>query len=229
VSTAAAIATHGSNRTTIPRRQQPAGHGPGESMMSEPATIRRATPEDARALAELIEIAGDGIPTYLWSQMAAPGESPLDVGERRARRDSGNFSWRHATVAEADGRVAGMVLAYPLAPDDRDAPAASDLPDLLRPFLELERLVSGSYYINAFALYPEHRARGTGSRLLLSVLDAARESGCPSASVQYFSQNPRAGVFYQRHGFREVDSRRLVPHPASRYDDRTILLVRELD
>lgn len=188
------------------------------------AMIRPATPSDARSLAELIEIAGGGIPGWLWSQMAEPGETPLDVGERRARREQGGFSYRHATVAEIGGAVAGMILAYRLDAVDEEEIAAA--PDLVRPFLELEREVPGSFYINAFAIYEPHRGRRLGTRLVEATFGHAEQAGCSTLSVQYFSQNPRAGVFYERHGFRFVAERKLVAHPACRYDDRTVLLVR---
>jgi hypothetical protein len=54
--------------------------------------LRRATREDARALAELIEYAGDGIPGYLWSQSAKEGQPPLEVGIERVLREEANFS-----------------------------------------------------------------------------------------------------------------------------------------
>ena len=50
--------------------------------------FRRATPDDAHALAELIDFAGEGLPSYLWARMAEPGEGVWDVGRRRARRGS---------------------------------------------------------------------------------------------------------------------------------------------
>jgi hypothetical protein len=65
--------------------------------------LRPATREDAELLARLIDIAGEGFGTYLWSQSAAPGETALDVGRRRAQREDGGFSYRNATLAEIDG------------------------------------------------------------------------------------------------------------------------------
>jgi hypothetical protein len=62
----------------------------------EPAGLRSplrwATREAARALAELIEYAGDGIPGYLWSQSAKEGQPPLEVGIERVLREEANFS-----------------------------------------------------------------------------------------------------------------------------------------
>lgn len=74
-------------------------------MIDLPAGCRPATPDDADALAQLVNLAGEGLPLHLWERMAAPGQSPWDVGRARARRDTGGFSWRNATVREAKGRV----------------------------------------------------------------------------------------------------------------------------
>lgn len=194
--------------------------------VGEELVIRAAKPDDARDLARLIEIAGAGIPTWLWSGMAAPGESPLDVGERRARREEGGFSYRNAIVAVRSGAVIGMILAYRLPPLSEDEIA--DAPDVLRPILELEAEVPDTWYINAFAIDEAERGHGTGSRLMDATVDAARSAGCSQASVQFFSENPRAGAFYRRHGFRQVAARRVVPHPAFKYTGDTVLLVRDL-
>ena len=194
-----------------------------------PVRIRRATVSDARALAELIEIAGEGIPTYLWSQMAKTGETSLDVGERRVRREEGGFSYRHALVAELAGEIVGTILAYRL-PDvsDEDRSAIAGLPDFLRPFVELEFEVPGSFYINALAVRAPFRSCGIGSRLLRKAEGQAIEAGCRRMSVQHFGRNRRAGVFYRRHGFRQVGERALAPHAARPYEDRSILLVLDL-
>ena len=47
-------------------------------------TLRPATIDDATVLAELVNRAGEGMPLYLWGQMAEPGEAAWDVGRRRA-------------------------------------------------------------------------------------------------------------------------------------------------
>jgi ribosomal protein S18 acetylase RimI-like enzyme len=191
--------------------------------------LRRARQSDARHLAALIEIAGDGIPGYLWMQIARCGEMPLDVGERRVARDEGGFSYCHATVAEFADQVVGMILAYRL-PDigDEDWSAVADLPEFLRPFVELEFEVPGSFYINAFAVHEPFRSRGIGARLLRKAEGQAIEAGCRQMSVQHFLRNSRAGAFYRRHGFKMAGERLLVPHPAHPMEDRSILMIRNI-
>jgi hypothetical protein len=39
--------------------------------------LRRATKQDARTLAELVDYAGHGIPGYLWSRSAKEGQPPI--------------------------------------------------------------------------------------------------------------------------------------------------------
>ncbi len=51
-----------------------------------------ATPDDADALAQLIDMAGEGLPHYLWARMAGPGETAWDVGRRRCRPDRLRYS-----------------------------------------------------------------------------------------------------------------------------------------
>ena len=109
--------------------------------------LRRAMKQDAQALAEVIEYAGHGIPGYLWSRSAKEGQPPIEVGIERVLREEANFSYRNAVVAEVDGRVAAMMLAYRL-PEYSDV-NLDELPDLLRPMEELELKVPGTVVIGS--------------------------------------------------------------------------------
>ena len=60
--------------------------------------IEDASIDQAADLAHLINLAGEGIPHYLWSDMAEEGEDPMAVGARRAAREEGGFSYRNARV-----------------------------------------------------------------------------------------------------------------------------------
>ena len=69
--------------------------------------LRPATPNDAPALVEIIEMASEGLVTHVWQGMAEPGESPRDVGLRRAQRGEGAFSHVNTTLATLAGQVQG--------------------------------------------------------------------------------------------------------------------------
>ena len=75
---------------------------------------RPATRSDATAMAELVNMAGDGMPLYLWSKTAQGDESPWAIGEARARRESGGFSYRNTVVREYEGKVVAALIGYPL-------------------------------------------------------------------------------------------------------------------
>jgi ribosomal protein S18 acetylase RimI-like enzyme len=188
--------------------------------------LRRAIRKDARALAELSDYAGHGIPGYLWSQSAREGQPPLEAGIERILREEANYSYRNAVVAEVDGSVAAMMLAYRL-PDHSEV-NLDELPDLLRPLEELEQKVPGTFYINILATYPEYRGRGLGTRLLEAAHALAPEAGCSELSLEVFEQNEGAVRLYERHGYRELARLPAVPHPSYPYEGYVVLMTRSV-
>ncbi len=188
-------------------------------------SARAATPDDAAALAELINFAGEGMPLYLWGRMAEPGETAWDVGRRRARRDVGGFSWRNATVVEQAGAVAACLIGYALP----DAPEPVDLaqtPAMFVPLEELERLAAGSWYVNVLATYPEHRGRGHGTALLALAARLAAATGRRGTSIIVADTNTGARRLYERSGYREIARRTMVKDGWDGPGKAWVLLVR---
>ena len=76
--------------------------------------FRIATEADARALAALVNFAGEGLPLYLWQGMAEAGEDPWAIGRKRQAQKA-----REGQIVVADfgqGAVAGLT-GYAVAPD----------------------------------------------------------------------------------------------------------------
>jgi ribosomal protein S18 acetylase RimI-like enzyme len=193
-------------------------------------TIRSAVAEDAAALAQLIDTAGEGIPVWLWSVSARPDEPALAVGEARARRETGAFTYRHALVAGPEGRAVAMLLGYIVPmPSEAERATLPDLPPEIRPMVELEQEPAsvGTYYVNALAVRPGRRGRGLGSRLLVAAEHRAQELGASAMSIQVFSQNQGAARLYARHGYRTAARRPVLSHPCQPYYDEDILLLRK--
>lgn len=190
--------------------------------------FRWARKEDARAVAELVAIAGAGIPTYLWEKAARRGQSALDVGTARAARDDASFSYRYAVLADAAGtRAVGLLLGSVLTERTaQDRTALATVPALLRPMIELEHAAPGTWYVNALAVRAPHRGGGLGTRFLGLARALARTAGCDTVSVQVFAQNTRALRLYERCGFRTVARRPIVAHPCYPYDGEVLLLTR---
>lgn len=188
--------------------------------------IRAATPQDARLLARLIDIAGEGIPNWLWAGMAGTGQSALDVGEARARRETGGFSYRNALVAERDGKPAAAMIGYRITePSAAERAEVADLPDQIRPFVELEHRAIGSFYVNALAALPGRRGFGLGSTLLAAAEDRAAAQDISRMSIQVYEQNTGAVKLYERTGYSVADTRPVLSHPCQPYYDGRVLLM----
>jgi ribosomal protein S18 acetylase RimI-like enzyme len=198
-----------------------------EAMNTPSTACRNATPEDASALAELVNIAGEGLPFYLWSRSATPAETSWEIGRQRAMRDSGSFSWRNAIVREIEGEIAACLIGYRLP----DAPAPIDygeMPSLFVPLQELENLAAGTWYVNALATYPAHRGKGLGSELLAVAGSLARESQSPGISLIVADANVGARRLYERSGFAVRASRPMVKEGWQNAGETWLLLIRDL-
>lgn len=199
--------------------------------MSQPpgsVSLRAARPADAPLLAQLIDLAGEGIPAWLWRQQAFEGESALAVGERRAAREEGGFSYRNAWVLEHEARSAGMLLGYP-QPDPCVTGSLDELPSVVRPLVELEALAPGSWYVNAVAVLPEHRGKGFGSALMQHAATLAHRAGCRELSLIVAGGNVGAVRLYRGLGYREVATRPVVRFEGFPHGGDWLLMTRLLD
>lgn len=160
--------------------------------------LRPAGPDDALSLVEIVEMASEGMVTHVWKGMAEPGETPRDVGLRRARRGEGSFSHGNATLATLAGRVQGGLVGYPLGAAQ---PIDEDMPAMFVPLQELENLAAGSWYVNVLAVMPDWRSHGIGRRLLFEAERQARDCGCTRMSIIVSSANAGARRLYERFGF----------------------------
>lgn len=186
--------------------------------------FRRAVPDDAPILAELVNYAGEGLPLHLWGGMAGDGESALDVGVARARRETGSFSYRNAIVIERDGEAAGCLIGYAIP--EQPEPIPPDFPALVRPLQELENLAPGTWYVNVLAVRPQHRGHGLGGKLL-DLADAfGQDAGCRGMSVIVADRNADARRLYERCGYRETADRAMVKEGWSVDSTRWVLMTK---
>ena len=80
-----------------------------------------------------------------------------------------------------------MLLAYRLA-DAEHADDLEDFPAFIRPLIELEQCVHGSFYINMLATYPDYRNQAVGSTLMGLADKLAANAGCSLLSVEVFER-----------------------------------------
>lgn len=191
--------------------------------------LRPATPDDAPRLATLLDLAGEGLPRWLWSRMAGPEEDPMDIGAQRAARESGGFSYRHAQVAcDAQGSAVSMLLGYRLGPAEDEADILA-LPPQLQPLVRLEGLAAASWYVNAVATLPEWQGRGLGRALLASAEQRARGDGCRELSLIVASENAGAVRLYQHLDYVEAGRVPVIEFPGCLHAGDWVLMRKRID
>lgn len=170
--------------------------------------IREAKASDAAHLVRFINMAADDLPLHFWRGSVGPDGDPWAYGRERAARDTGNFSYRNAWLAEADGEVAACLLGYPA--EAEPGPIDPDMPAVLVPLLELEAMAPGSWYLNVLATYDGFRGKGLGSALLARADEVARQAGFKEISLIAEDTHLDALRLYAAKGYREVARRPVV-------------------
>jgi ribosomal protein S18 acetylase RimI-like enzyme len=190
--------------------------------------FRAARPADAPDLVCLIDSATRGMSLWFWSRLRSPGQAVLEAGRNRVLNETASpLHYTSFTIAEVDGLVvgglSGRLIPVPYARAD-----AEDLPAVLAPYLELESLAAGSWYVNLLAIYPEYRGRGLGSAVLEHAENRARQSAAPRLTLIVEDANRGAHQLYLRSGFEELARRPYLPFPGSTDRGDWVLLKKEI-
>ena len=161
----------------------------------------------------------------------AGGEAAARRLLRRVHRRPGHAaSAELCRVAEADGRVVGVIVSFPAGDAERLARRFLTLtvprlapwrwPTLLR-HLRAAGTVSpsppaGSWYVDALAVAPEARRRGVAVALRADAERAAREHRANGLALDTGIENAPAQRLYERLGFEQRDIRRAADEQAVR-------------
>ena len=192
--------------------------------------FRAASAADARVIAELVDMASEGVAAIEWQADARQqgGVDMLDVGARLYAGDQGNYCYRNCVVAEQDGAVMGMLLSFAEGPAEGEPapPPPYDGSDVFAPFRYLE--APDTWYICGVALFPDYRGRGLGTQFLDIARRQAREHGFERLSLVVFEENIGALRLYQRLGFEETKRAPIIPHPLIRATGDALLMVAPL-
>jgi ribosomal protein S18 acetylase RimI-like enzyme len=187
--------------------------------------VRSATQCDATDLVALIDMAGEGLPTYFWSQAAEAGQSPFEIGRARAMAEKGPFSYRNAHIAEVGCAVAGAIVCRRID-DPADLSELDNVHEIVQPLVRLEAEVPGAWYVNVLAVYPERRGKGIGAKLLAHADRRGRAAASRGMAIIVASENVGARQLYERAEYREKARLPLVGYPGYKRGGDWILLTK---
>ena len=196
--------------------------------MGNALQFRSATEDDCTELALIRDIAGRRMPSYLWSQEVGQGQSYFEYGREKIRTDANNNAYfKNWLVAEFQdkfvGAFFGFSVEYPYPEIDLDA-----VPECFRPCIELERVASGCWLLQAIAILPQYRGKGLARQLLDKAESVAKDSGTNRIALQVEEVNEVAFKTYRSNGYIEVDRRPYVHFPGSEDTGDVVLMWKEL-
>ena len=159
-------------------------------------TLRRATADDARFIAENVLRA---------LHIDEVEEEHIEFLAGICRRQDTLYSWRNATIALYDGVAAGLMVAY-------DGARYRSMRDVTFPMIRRyvgddyhnmdDEACAGEFYLDSLAVLPEFRNKGIASALIQEMFRQRDDAGIPLATIAVDPENDSAYRLYTRHGFR---------------------------
>ncbi len=185
--------------------------------------------KDCAKLAELINIASDGVVEYLFHGLV-PGMTPVQVIAHNHENDKYLHSYKSAIVVTDNNDIVGMALSYPSS--------YHKISDEMRSFFPAERLehfsafyssrVENTWYLDALCVIESHRRRGIGEKLISLTKEKAVENGYNALSLIVFADNALAIPVYKRAGFEIVQKVELRGNEFIKHEDGCLLMKCEI-
>ncbi len=178
-------------------------------------TLRRSEPRDARAVGPLILAAASSLELVFGER-----DEALHAVDHAYRADRTEVSHRYGLVAEEDGAVRGIVIAFPgrlhgslkLGTGVVLARAAGKrhITDLVRRGRVLDRLLptppKDMLYVSVLAIDESSRRQGIATALARRVVEAAPRFG-NGVALDVGIENEAGRTLYERLGFRVASMR----------------------
>lgn len=168
--------------------------------------IRTARPDDAEAIAPLIHHAIHEIAETLTG--ASEEKLVLERLEALVRLRGNRLSYENTLVAEHEGEVAGIVIAYPgYEAEKLDANLSAYIVSCTGIAPEIDAETAGDvYYIDTLSVAPAYGGKGIGTRLLEAASTRGEKLGCRSVTLNADQSNAGAQRLYRRIGFERTKS-----------------------
>ena len=186
--------------------------------------------EDSSKIAELIDIASDGVVEYLFHELV-PGMTPVQVVARNLQNENYPHTYSSAIVATDNDEIVGMALSYPSSfhriTDEMRGFFPKDRMEHLRIFFSSR--VENSWFLDALCVLKSHRRRGIGEKLISSTKEKAIENGFTALSLIVFADNELALPLYKRTGFEVVQKVELLENEFIKHKDDCFLMKYEIN
>tara|TARA_Y100001960_G_scaffold331178_1_gene427358 strand:- start:2019 stop:2612 length:594 start_codon:yes stop_codon:yes gene_type:complete len=197
--------------------------------MNDALQFREATEDDCTELTLIRDIAGRRMPAYLWSEEVVQGQSFFEYGREKIRTDTNYDAYfKNWWVAKSQTNIVGAFFGFSVEDPYPDIDLGA-VPECFRPCVELERLASGCWLLQAIAILPEYRRKGLARHFLGKAESVAKDSGANRIALQVEEVNEVAFRTYQRNGFVEAGRRPYVHFPGSEDTGDVVLMWKEVN
>jgi len=179
--------------------------------------VRPAIPTDVQVGTHLIYLTMGRLADFLLGS-----DKPLKAESVLAKlfvREANRFSYQFVDVAEMNGRVVGLLLAYsgremeslkfPMA---RQLFVVCGLPGIFRflrrglPLMGVKEAEAEEYFINSLAVLPSFQGQGIGTHLLSWGDSKAKTLGLAKCSLTVEIGNRQASSLYEHLGYQIVET-----------------------
>ena len=172
-------------------------------------SVRPATREDARLIAEAVSMAIGSESAVLYC-----GEDYLHVLEEVALATGTQYSFENSLIASVGGVPAGAICGYDGA---RLSPLREKTLSIIRkynPFIHVpdDETEAGEFYLDSVGVLKEFRGQGVGRALLESMTVKAHAEGYEHVALIVDQDNPAAERLYARLGFQRAGIRMFFGH-----------------
>jgi ribosomal protein S18 acetylase RimI-like enzyme len=172
-------------------------------------TIRKATLNDVRPIAYAVgnAIGEEVMPMYC-------GDSWMNTITEVASLENSQYSYRNALIAEINGSVAGVIVAYDGAKLEELRSETIKIIHKYKPDFTVseDETEVGEYYIDTLCVLPEYRNMGIATQLIAAVHEKSIAEGHRKLGLIVDFDNPNAERLYNKLGFKRVGIRIFAGH-----------------
>ncbi len=168
-------------------------------------SYRPGKKEDSNEIAEMVNIASDGVIEYLFHELV-PGLTPVQVLAHGLENDYYPHTYKSSIVACEGNKLVGMALSFPSS--------FHGITDKMKGFFPPERLahfndfyssrVENTWFLDALCVLKNYQRRSIGKKLISLTKEKAAKNGYKALTLMVFADNELAIPVYECTGFKVV-------------------------